>query len=788
MTIKEAISALRKEKRSNLPSRFPCRAIMVSTIEQYRQLLSELKEIGDIRMARADEIFPECDVMPRYSNLSDAASRGEWVILAGVSEYLRLFSRDEAVNRRFSTLWSGQVPASSIGRIIIPMWGCEAQWFDPAINLNGDPRQDDFYYDCTDKSLPEQEMSLLVLSGAFEKLGISSILQKDDRAFFFGLREWFEYWEDDSPACGTEFILLTKRFRSITPASGLINIRVLGDILSFLREEMAGGGCLTEDNCSKEMQSILFEYAAKGDSLDVALLAILNLSSFSGVDIMGKWNSLTPSHKRFAKLWLQIHPDASYLCHCFSMADSVDEAPDLISHEIFKSRKENPEWVVEFKSLLSVLETRPDSSYFKAVDMIPEFEDRLDFLLNKGPEFRIHLLQIVGQWMREDKSRVFGCGKLKKTFPELFAYLSHDYDRYQEGIKDYMSRYKAHKLENSLPQDEESYFKGVDPFAFDHRYSLLSKYEDGNTIFLWVDALGVEWLPLLCWGIKKKNDCRIASVAVAQATLPTETASNEQWKKMGSPFKKLNGLDKLAHKGVVDEPDYYACIKGQMNFVVEISNKVSELLKTHQRVVVTGDHGTSRLAARFFHNREGIDVPPDAVARSHGRYCELQHDVEISMPKAMLAKGDLGEKYIVLGNYDHFTQSGFAAGADDDSPIYGEVHGGSTPEEMLVPVVVVESGAATGYVASWEKPEVKISMKKAKPSIVFNKPVECLSVKIAGRPCSSAAKDEAHKTWMVVAANAKAGTFNVEAIADGHVVDLPTITFLPALGGGNGDL
>lgn len=100
MTIKEVVSILQKEKLNNLPSRFPCRAIMVNTVEQYCQLLSELKKISDIRVVKTNEIFSSADVMPKYSNLSAAAYRDEWVILTGVSEYLRLFSKKEATDRR----------------------------------------------------------------------------------------------------------------------------------------------------------------------------------------------------------------------------------------------------------------------------------------------------------------------------------------------------------------------------------------------------------------------------------------------------------------------------------------------------------------------------------------------------------------------------------------------------------------------------------------------------------------------------------------------------------------
>ena len=784
MTIKEAVSILQTEKQNKLPSRFPCRAIMVKTVEQYCQLLSELKKISDIRVIKTNEIFSSADVMPKYSNLSSATYHDEWVILTGVSEYLRLFSKKEAVDRRFASLWSSQVPASSLGRIIIPLWGCEAQWFDSAINLNGDLRQEDFFFDCTDDEHQDQEINLLVLSGMFEQ-HISKFKQVTG-TLCVGLQEWFEYWENPSVA-NTRFVLLTKRFNSITSISGKINVHVVNDTLSFIQENMAGGQFLTKANCSDEMQSELFTYALQGVSLDDSLLKILNISSFSGVDIMGKWNALSINHKNFVKLWLQLHPDNSYLSYCFAVSDSITNIPSHISHEIFEKRIDKPEWVDEFKKLASVMTIKPDPDYFEAVDAIPEFEKRLDYITNAIREERIYLLKMVGQWMRKDAEQVNDSEKLKETFPALSAYLSCDLDVFQSDIKAYMSRYKAHKLENTLPSDETLYFSGVNHASFDYRYAFLSEYEDDDTIILWVDALGIEWLSLLYWGISHNCDGTITNVALAQATLPTETSFNEQWKGMSTPYKKLNKLDKLAHKGVIDEPDYYSCIEEQMDFVAGISNHVSSLLAEYRRVVVTGDHGTSRLAARFFHSRDGVGAPKDAIVYSHGRYCKLAQNTTLSLPNVEIVKDSQGDRYAVFNNYDHFKQSGFAAGVDDENAIYGEVHGGATPEEMIVPVIVVERNKEAQISALWEKQIVKILMKKAKLSISFSKQIENLEVKMAGVQATVSKIDDG-KNWDIVLPGVKAGTYPVEVNADGKIISVPDITLLSALGNGDGDL
>ena len=227
MTIKAVVAGMQKEKQKAVTSRFPCRAIMVKNVPQYCELLSELKKISDIRIVQTSELFSNMDVMPKYENLKASKYQNEWLILTGVSEYLRLFSKKEEVDHRFKCLWSYQAPASSTGRIIIPLWGCEAQWFDSALHLAGDLRQQDFYFDCTDPTAEEQKLNLLVLSGMFDQyVGKLDAIHGDLK---IGLQDWFDYWTDPSPE-GQEFVLLTKPFLVKNAKDLLLEKSVVGII------------------------------------------------------------------------------------------------------------------------------------------------------------------------------------------------------------------------------------------------------------------------------------------------------------------------------------------------------------------------------------------------------------------------------------------------------------------------------------------------------------------------------------------------------------------------------
>lgn len=789
MTIQQVVDLLQNEKQENLPSRFPCRAIMVRNVAEYCELLSELKKISDVRVIKSSELFSSTDVMPKYENLQAPNYRDEWVILTGVSEYLRLFSKKEAIDRRFSALWGYKASASSMGRIIIPLWGCEAQWFDSALNLNGDSRQQDYFYDCTDSASPEQCLNLSVLSGIFEQY--ADRLQITQGSLFLGLQNYFEYWENPIPE-NIQLILLTKRINSVTSVSGKINIHVVKNILSFIKENLSGSGMLNSQNCSDDMQRILFEHALNKEHIDSVVLNILNISKFVGSDAMSKWATYSTTDREFVRLWMMLHPTDSYLNHCFSIAQSTENISQIICHEIFNVRLNRPDWVGEYKILSKAMKLIPDDEYFSEVDKIDNYGARIDFISGTTRGERIYLLHMMGKWMRDDSQEALSDGRLKIIYPELVSYLSCDLDVLKDELGDYLSSYKTYKLENTLPDDDEVFFNGINIDSYDYRYSVLSDFTDDDTLILWIDALGIEWLPLLHWSISNRCNATISGIFVTQATLPTETCFNKQWKSMDVPYEKLDKLDKLAHKGVVDEPDYYSCVEEQLSFITTaVTTRINKLMKQYHRVIITGDHGTSRLAARFFHIRDGVPAPKDAIVCSHGRYCELPSKSSFPLHGARTVEKQDGKKYMVFENYDHFKQSGFAAGAEDENAIYGEVHGGATPEEMLVPVIVIDSKVQVALKGDWTKTSVKIFKKKVELEIKFNKTVSDLKVKINGR-LGNTVKYSNGKKWTVTfekfVQSTNTATYSVDVIANGHILVMPDITVTSPLGGGIGDL
>lgn len=775
MTINHVVDILTSERQKRLPHRFHCRAIMVRNISDYCKLLKKLREIDGTEFVPSSVLFSGPDVMPRYEKLKAKEFDSRWIILTGVGEYLRLFSKNEAQTQRFAKLWGYHFPASSTGRIIIPLWGCEAQWHDQALHLNDErDRKENCYFDCMDESDKEQELNITVFADTFRKY--KDPLAPSDGMILDGLQEWYEYWAAPSPT-QTSFNIITGRLNSIQLAEGSISIHVVQDTLSFIRERMQGGNLLTNDNCPEKAQRLLFIPAFEGATVDEAILAILNVGAFVSADVMGKWNILTEGQKQLVRLWFALHPDDSYLNHCIMGAKSLSDVEKRIMHEIFQQRAAHPNWVSESRKLMDVMKIQCDDLFFKALDQIPNYQDRLAYLTGSTQQERSYLLHMVGMWLREDEQGVYENKDLQAIYPALFAYLNGD--AYDENLRRYMKLYKMYKLANTLPTDESVFFVGLDPEEYDYRYSVLHDSIDEESIVLWIDALGVEWMSLLLWALKKRSEGKILDVHVGQANLPAETEFNKQWEKMPNPWDKLDKLDKLAHKGVVDDPNYYTCVEEQIEFVTQtIITRVLELLRNYHRVIITGDHGASRLAARFFHKRDGIQLPKGAKPFNHGRYALMPPGDVHADERQAFAKDNAGNKYLVFKNYDHFTVGGFAAGAEDDDPVYGEVHGGASPEEMLVPIIVFKSKQPIPLKATWKHDTVKIALKKVRTVISFTKVVQSLEVRIGDKQAATSPV-AGGKEWNVVFQSIVPAKYDVAIVADGKLVSIAPLTILP---------
>lgn len=784
MELFECLRMLKEEKMGKTECRFPCRVLLLHSREDYLSALSSLRTLCD-RTISPDELFTGADVMPAYHKVLQTIQPGEWVLLPGVSDYLRLFHKCEQQSGRFTKLWHSIVDATNTSRVILPLWNCDALWYDASLGFQSDIRQNDYVFSI-DSTVDEQEaekMYIRVFSAAFE----GYIHQLGSKfSLIIGLREWYERMASDNPPF-SGYCLLTRQTDSITPVTGAITIQLIHDAFAFVRENLQDGHVLQEADCTAEVLEELFAESLQNPSVHDAILHIFNLQTFDSDPILARWNTLPTGQKQLVKLWYHLYPDDSYLCRCMENY-VLTEVEEHILLDIFDTMLYHPEWVQEWQRLMALLNLSKNEAFFAKLDTLPLFEERLLFLSGKTKDERIYLLRMVGQWLRQDANQVRTTKELQTIYPLLQAYLSPLPTFLDPVLNTYIADYKLHKLANTLPSSEEAFFRGIQPDTLPYRYALLQQNIDDNTAVLWIDAMGYEYLSLLLYVLGTCDVGRVQDVALAQASLPTETKYNESWKQMSAHYEKLNKLDTLAHKGVMDDPDYYTCIEEQLQFFFTVSETAQHLLQSYPRVLITGDHGTSRLAARFFHSREGLPAPQNAMVCSHGRYCSVQNVPSTTYETLQEATDAAGNAYLVFRSYDHFTIGGFATGTETEHVVYGEIHGGATPEERIVPVVVLERKEPLPLSVQWadQKSELKRKRRMATGRLAFSQAVQTLQVNVGA--VEAVCVSETGKVWSFTLTNIEPGTYNPVIVADGQLLSIDTpLTVVSALQGG-GDL
>ena len=266
---------------------------------------------------------------------------------------------------------------------------------------------------------------------------------------------------------------------------------------------------------------------------------------------------------------------------------------------------------------------------------------------------------------------------LAVSYPDLHHYMRRFmFD--DRRFTDYFEAYKRCKLINKI---DDGFLRLVDEYAKSRPYnslpsraSLFIGLDDGNTLLIFLDALGVEFLGY----IKEKcTELGLRAIAkVARAELPTITSDAnksfyDEWK--GKSETTIKDLDEIKHD---PERGYdYSNSKYPIHLVEELKVIKTALERAKinlynecERVIIASDHGASRLTVISPDTRtpnNGCDT------KSNGRYC-----IGSNPPTAPNIVTDEG--YAVIADYSRFEGSRIAS---------VEAHGGATLEEVLVPVI-----------------------------------------------------------------------------------------------------
>ncbi len=202
---------------------------------------------------------------------------------------------------------------------------------------------------------------------------------------------------------------------------------------------------------------------------------------------------------------------------------------------------------------------------------------------------------------------------------------------------------------------------------------------------VWADGLGIEWAPYIVNTIRDEYKGVSVEVCAARNNLPTNTSLNAF-----SGVEKLEDLDNEYHDGIYRYPQ---SILREITAVQQIIKTACSKLKQYQTTIIVSDHGATALA------RCSDSIKLDIEASHEGRYCCLSDERQDDPFGVFYRNEDDGKLYYVAKLHNSLTKK----------PVR-EVHGGCTPEEVIVPFIVLSRS---------EQSQEKIYKVTYKDSIIY---------------------------------------------------------------------
>jgi len=304
---------------------------------------------------------------------------------------------------------------------------------------------------------------------------------------------------------------------------------------------------------------------------------------------------------------------------------------------------------------------------------------------------------------------------LKEAYLELAYYLDWDLikpdNEIDSWIIEYFKEYNYSKVKNTKsPKIEELInTKNRDKSTFlEWYYSIPKVGLDRDCECFWIDGLGAEWFPLIIHLINKYCNRKksIKKKLITQVNLPSITKCNRY------EGKRIEDLDRYVHsQNPYRHPD------DLINEIEIIKNILKKIVvdSSYEKICIVSDHGFSFLCTKNFNNIKRLNI---SNSEHEGRYRWVENENYSDDLYYMLWKVDEGPcqgrtaivalKHVSLG----------------DTP-RREVHGGATPEEVLVPYILIETEG--------KKTEYKIEVINSE--IWITNPV--LKLKISPQPLST---------------------------------------------------
>lgn len=722
-----SIAGLRQaiERDAREMSRYPVRFILVSGVAAWREVVGLLDEMG-IRSLRLSTLVDGDELPTLRSVQSVLADLTASLAIRPLSEVLRLVPRMAAPYLS----WLTSIQMLGHVRVFVPLLDVSAMV----------------------APLLEQMQQYLTHSPdvwSYEGEGNATIWLAPEHYRCLpgqrleGLRDYLQWWELGGGEAAT---VATVYADMIDGSRGQVDLRVAPTAYDVVALSCGLHAELRREFGTDAQWRWLASKLQPEDTLATAAARLLDVSRPNPGQLFKLWRRQSPELRWLAWLWLKFSARNDDLAdQALAESTSPEHFAELVAHAVFEAPRADTAWLARRKDLLMDLaDGELPASFWPRWQAVDDPLLRLSGLLGASAFGRQAIVECVGQLVRARSPQERWLPIIELAYPLLHSYLTAN--PLGGALGEYVYAYKLSRLaDQPLPELQAALATWASTrglWQYETRPQVLHRHHSAPEQAQWVDGLGIEWLGLLRELLTTQGYA--VQIDLARVNLPSITASNRDW----DEAHVIRGLDSYAHS---HEYAYPAALVHQIELVAGIVDAVAKRLRDAASVMLTSDHGSTRFAG----SGERVPVPEGYEAHRWGRYARNVEPGAAAPPDcdAWVAEGE----WLVLATHALF-EGGVAP---------GEVHGGATPEEVLVPVMYVTHAAQTTLRVAHSDALVSLDVRgNGKLRVTLSAPCSLIELH---RPRGIVTCDVVSGVECVFHLRAiEPGHHSAEVVADGH--------------------
>ena len=696
---------------SSILNRYPVRFVLFDSFADSKQFVRELIDLGVTKMQKIvdwmDKDYP--DQMLSYSNLAELIkdfiqkNNKRDCIIVPFSELARYY--DNNLSKEFEALISDikGIQTDIAGfkshqRIYIPMIG---------------------QYGKMSKFFSDTQSIIWHLVGQNKNLGYRMILTRntygvsgiaDNFTVIPTITDWLKVWRDER---AKENIISTSKsiyaLADNAQPDNALSYTVCHNAFEFLTKGLGlhfGDIIYRPDDASYwdklaheiDYQNFSFEqfFNKYFDIFDLADYTVFAKTWFESTDRFKRWLLSTYYMHRFC--------NQGYICQLLRNCHSYTNQ-ELVSEAVLSIfEMEHPEEYLDERAVILDYARKnniqlPDdinNKLYRCLDNIVVkygYETALHF--NTG--FSLCEKKLLISWVAGHHIAI---NRIMDLYPDLYNYMEKSIgvnSSDKQWVLDYIDAYKQAKIANKYTTEIKQFIdkRNQNSITFNSWYNKFSTVRtlladrDDIEVFYWIDGLGIDWIPYIKKTIDqyKSEGIYLNEIQVARSLLPSKTENNKTdlMKLADDTLSKKGDLDSFAHK----------CTP-YSDYIIEefklVTAAIKEIISEHagKKIAIFSDHGLSYLSQLC----SGYNL--GGIKSDHYGRCALRKTGATTMD----------DKYIILDDGESICSLRHESLAAKIPEGQG-CHGGCTPEEVLVPIIILSSQRQSSeYTVSLEDNEI----------------------------------------------------------------------------------